>query len=170
MPNLTDHVCNLLRDVAHTVVMPRFMALKLGEIEIKAPNEPVTIADREAEDRISVALATLLPGSRVVGEEACSANFALLAGLGKGLVWIVDPIDGTANFAAGRAPFAMMIALMREGELICSWIYDPLNDRLAVAELGSGAWIGGKRICARPSSSEPSQWHGIVSRAFIPDE
>ena len=168
MANLTDEVSKILRDVAHTVVMPRFMALEPGEIEMKAPNEPVTIADREAEARISASLIDLLPGSRVVGEEACSADPALLASLGQGLVWIVDPIDGTANFAAGRAPFAMMIVLMRDGDLIASWILDPLADRLAVAELGGGAWIGGERVCAKRSPLEPGQWHGIVSRAFLP--
>jgi len=53
--------------------------------------------------------------------------------------------------------------------LVGSWIYDPLGDRLAVAELGGGAWIEGKRICAKPSFPEPSQWHGIVSSAFLPE-
>lgn len=166
---LTDKVSNILREVAHAVVMPRFMALAAGDIEMKSPNEPVTIADRESEQSIGHSLRSLLPGSRVVGEEACSANPALLARICEGSVWIVDPIDGTANFAAGRAPFAMMIALMRDGELVESWILDPLIDRLAVAELGGGAWIGGARLRAEPSPSDPSLWHGIVSRAFLPE-
>ena len=105
----------------------------------------------------------------MIGEEACSANLALLDGLDEGTAWIVDPIDGTANFAAGRAPFAKMVALMRKGELIGSWIYDPLDDRLAVAQLGVRAWINGERVFAKPSLPEPGQWHGIVSRAFLPE-
>ena len=150
--------------------MPRFKALRPGDTEMKSPNEPVTIADREAEEHISALLTDLVPESRVIGEEACSSSPALLDNLSEGMVWIVDPIDGTANFAAGLAPFAMMVALLRDGVSIGSWIYDPLNDRMAVAELGGGAWIGGERLCASPSPSDPGQWHGIVSRAFLPRE
>ena len=146
----------ILREVAATVVMPRFAALLPHQTEMKSGNEPVTIADREAETLITRGLLALIPGSRVIGEEACSTNPALLDGLNEGTAWIVDPIDDTANFAAGRAPFAMMVALMRKGELIGSWIYDPLEDWLAVAKLGGGAWIGGNRVCAKPSVPEPS--------------
>jgi fructose-1,6-bisphosphatase/inositol monophosphatase family enzyme len=101
-----EAVGEVLREVSAAVVMPRFAALATGEIAMKAANDPVTIADREAEVRIADALSALLPAARIVGEEACASNPALLDRLGEGMVWIVDPIDGTANFAAGRAPFA----------------------------------------------------------------
>lgn len=168
--NVIERVGALLRTVSAAVVMPRFAALRPHETEMKAANEPVTIADREAEVMLTRSLLALVPGSRVIGEEACSAAPALLDHLGEGTVWIVDPIDGTANFAAGRAPFAMMVALLRDGVLIASWIYDPLNDRMAVAEFGGGAWIDGERLRATPSLADPALWHGIVSRAFLPGE
>ena len=150
--------------------MPRFKTLGAGDLEMKSPNEPVTIADREAEAQISAMLIELIPGSRVIGEESCASRPALLDNLGEGSVWIVDPIDGTANFAAGRAPFAMMVVLLREGVSIASWIYDPLNDRMAIAELGGGTWINDERLRASPSSVDPGRWHGIISRAFMPEE
>lgn len=168
MHGAIQKVEEILRAVSTAVVMPRFNALLPEEAEMKSADEPVTIADREAEVLIGAELLCLIPHSRVIGEEACSVNPKLLDDLGEGTVWIVDPIDGTANFAAGRAPFAMMIALMREGELIGSWIFDPLIDRMAVAELGCGAWIGGKRLSANPSPSDSREWHGIISRAFLP--
>ncbi len=167
---MIDRVGQLLREVAATAVMPRFASLLPHQTMMKSANEPVTIADREAETLIASALSAIIPGSRVVGEEACSADATLLEGLSEGTVWIVDPIDGTANFAAGRGPFAMMVALLRHGETVGSWIYDPQHDRLAVAERGAGAWIGGERLTARPASDSASQWHGIVSRAFVPED
>jgi fructose-1,6-bisphosphatase/inositol monophosphatase family enzyme len=167
---MVDFVGQLLREVAATVVMPRFASLLPHQTEMKSANEPVTVADREAEKLIADALSAFIPGSRVVGEEACSANAALLEGMSEGTVWIVDPIDGTANFAAGRGPFAMMVALLRHGETVGSWIYDPQRDRLAVAERGAGAWIAGERVTVSAASDDHSQWHGIVSCAFAPDD
>ena len=158
----------MLRTAAATVVMPRFVALQPGEIEMKAANEPVTIADREAEAIIGRSLRSLLPHARVVGEEACAAEPSLAHNLSDGMVWIIDPIDGTANFAAGRPPFAMMVALLQDGELTGSWILDPLSGRLAVAERGGGAWIDGERVRTSPDPVDLGNLHGIVSEAFLP--
>jgi fructose-1,6-bisphosphatase/inositol monophosphatase family enzyme len=166
--NMFDMVGEILRETAAAVVMPRFAALQPGDILMKAANDPVTIADREAEAMIDRALQALLPSARIVGEEACATNPALLDDLGEGTVWIVDPIDGTANFAAGRAPFAMMIALLEQGELAGSWIFDPLRDRLSVAQRGGGAWIDGERLCTDVSPIGLSELNGIVSEAFLP--
>lgn len=166
--SLLDDVGALLREVADCVVMPRFAALAAHEVEMKGADDPVTIADREAEVMIDRALRLMLPGSRVVGEEACSADPRLLDDLGAGAVWIVDPIDGTGNFAIGRAPFAMMVALLEDGELAASWILDPLGGRLCLAEHGSGAWADGERIRVDERGVEPARLHGIVSEAFIP--
>jgi fructose-1,6-bisphosphatase/inositol monophosphatase family enzyme len=168
--NILAGVGDILRHAAATAVMPRFAALGPADSEMKAPGEPVTIADREAEVLIASGLRSLLPRARVIGEEACAADPALLDGLADGAAWIVDPIDGTANFATGRAPFAMMVALLEQGETVGAWILDPLHDRLAVAELGSGAWIDGKRITTSPSASALPDMRGIVSSAFCPPE
>jgi fructose-1,6-bisphosphatase/inositol monophosphatase family enzyme len=168
--NLFESVGAVLRDAAATAVMPRFAALAPGDSELKAPGEIVTIADREAETMISAALLALLPQSRVIGEEACAARPALLNDLGQGVAWIVDPIDGTANYAAGRSPFAMMVALLEEGETVGAWILDPLRDSLAVAELGGGAWIDGTRLRATGPARDMRQLGGIISGAFCPDE
>lgn len=165
---IVEGVSEALRAIAATVVMPRFAALEPGDVVMKAANDPVTVADREAEVKIGRALHLLMPHARIVGEEACAADPTLLNDLGEGMVWVVDPIDGTANFAAGRAPFAMMIALLDRGELVASWILDPLTDRLAVAQRGGGAWIDGERLRCDPSLPARDQLRGIVSEAFLP--
>jgi fructose-1,6-bisphosphatase/inositol monophosphatase family enzyme len=168
--SIFDRVSEILRETATAVVMPRFAALNPGDVTMKAVNDPVTIADRESEAMIGRELRLLLPHARIVGEEACAADPALVDNLGDGTVWIVDPIDGTANFAAGRAPFAMMVALLEQGELVGSWILDPLGDRLAVAQRGAGAWIDGERLHNRIELPKPGDLNGIVSEAFLPPE
>lgn len=168
--NLMDRVGEILRHAAATAVMPRFAALATGESRFKAPGEPVTIADLEAEALIEAGLRALLPGARVIGEEACAAEPALLDRLDEGAAWVIDPIDGTANFAAARAPFAMMVALLQEGETVASWILDPLQDRLAMAERGSGAWLEGERLLATSDEPAIDALCGIVSGAFCPGE
>lgn len=165
-----EKVGEILRMAAAQAVMPRFAALQPGETEMKSANEPVTIADREAEAIIEQALRSLLPEACVVGEEASSQDQSLLHNLGEGLVWIIDPIDGTANFAAGRPPFAMMVALLKDGEAIGAWILDPLSDSLAVAERGGGTWIGGKRVRTADEPIDTSSLEGIASDAFLPPD
>jgi fructose-1,6-bisphosphatase/inositol monophosphatase family enzyme len=75
--------------------------------------------------------------------------------LGDALCWIIDPIDGTNNFASGKPPFGIMVALAEAGETIGGWIYDPLRGRLCTAHKGQGAFIDGERISARASGQTP---------------
>jgi fructose-1,6-bisphosphatase/inositol monophosphatase family enzyme len=105
---------------------------------------------------LSVALADLLPGALVVGEEAAAADAGVLAALaGEAPVWLVDPIDGTANFAGGIPIFAVMVALIRRGEAVMAWIHDPVKRRTATAAAGEGAWLDGERLTVAPTSGAP---------------
>lgn len=151
---LRDEVAAIMRGVAARVVTPRFRQLAAQEIDEKSPGEIVTIADREAEARLHDALAALGLGARIVGEEAAADAPALLDDVGDGLVWLIDPLDGTANFAAGREPFGMMVALVEDGQPVAGWILDPLRGRLCHAERGKGATCDGKPVRARPGGSE----------------
>jgi fructose-1,6-bisphosphatase/inositol monophosphatase family enzyme len=94
---LRDQVTALLREVSASVVMPRWRRLSMHEISCKSAGEIVTSVDCEAELRLHEGLADLLPGARIVGEEAVEREPALLDGIGQGLVWLIDPLDGTAN-------------------------------------------------------------------------
>ena len=95
-------------------VMPRFRSLEAGDIEEKGPGDLVTVADRECELALTEALRDIVDVT-VVGEEATADNAALLASVGSDAAWIVDPIDGTSNFAAGRESFAVMVAFAERG-------------------------------------------------------
>jgi len=161
-------VQTLIRDVAGRIVMPRFRQLDAAHIEEKAPDELVTIADRESEEALSEALLRILPGSRVVGEEAVSADPGLIENIDKGVVWIVDPIDGTANFAAGETPFGIMVALAADGVTEAAWLYDPVQDRMCSAGRDQGAFINGARVHAR-TSGEAIPVAGLSTR-YLPPE
>jgi fructose-1,6-bisphosphatase/inositol monophosphatase family enzyme len=167
--DLIESVGQLLREVAATVVSPLFQHLAEGDIEEKAPGEVVTIADRRAEEAITQGLRALLPDSLVVGEEGVAADPETLDLLREpGPVWLVDPIDGTGNFAAGRGPFALMAALLRGGAPVASWILDPLADSLAVAEAGSGAYVDGVRATLLDSGPATASLRGAAMTRFLP--
>lgn len=151
---LKDEVAELMRNVAAREVMPRFRALAADEIVEKSPGEVVTTADRESELRLSDGLAALNLGARIVGEEAASRDPSLLDNVGEGLVWLIDPLDGTANFAAGHGPFGMMVALVENGVPVAGWMLDPQSGRMCHAERGKGATCDGERVSARATRGE----------------
>ena len=148
---LHEPVVALMREVARDVVMPRYQNLASHEVSEKAANDFVTIADRESELRLAEGLSAILPEAGIIGEEACAADPAILDRAGEGLNWIVDPIDGTGNFAAGKPPFGIMVALADAGAILAGWILDPLTGRLCHAILGAGSHIDGEQVHARES-------------------
>ena len=155
----SDKVARLIAEVAAEEVMPYFEKLGRDDIREKKPGDIFTIADVAAERRLTPLLTDLLPGSRVVGEEAVAADPTVLDALADTApVWLVDPIDGTANFAAGTPIFAVMVALVRDGQTIMSWIHEPVTRRTASAVLGGeGAWRDGKRLRVAPATGSPPQ-------------
>jgi fructose-1,6-bisphosphatase/inositol monophosphatase family enzyme len=148
MDSLMPAVEDLLRHVAEQEVMSRFGKLGEGDIRHKArQGDLVTVADLEAENRISAGLKKLLPDSVVVGEEGCHKSPDILEALsGKPPVWVVDPVDGTHNFAHGKPCFAVMCALIEGGETQMGWILDPISGACATAQLGHGAFVSGQKM------------------------
>jgi fructose-1,6-bisphosphatase/inositol monophosphatase family enzyme len=145
-----------MEQAAKLMLLPRFRKLAEHEIEEKDAGETVTVADRECEAYLTEALTRLLPEASVVGEEAVHADPALVQRLGDDLCWIIDPLDGTAYFAAGQEPFGVMIALASGGKAVGGWILDPLSGRYCWAATGQGSWINGSRIAARAGGDRPS--------------
>jgi fructose-1,6-bisphosphatase/inositol monophosphatase family enzyme len=152
--SLSSHVEALIRQTAAEIVMPRYQALSADDIQEKAPDDLVTIADKESELQLSEGLLRILPDAAVVGEEACAADPDLVKLLGKGTAWIIDPIDGTGNFAAGRPHFALMVALVSSDQIEAGWMYDPLRDRMCHATRGEGAFIDGTRVTSKGSGAD----------------
>ena len=144
-----DAVTGLMRSVAEAEILPRFRALGDRESWEKRSGAVVTVADEKAEAALADGLAAILPGSGIVAEEASEKAPETLDALNRpGPVWVVDPIDGTANFSEGKACFAVMIALAVDGETVAGWIYDPVAGSIAVAERGGGR-LAGRRPAPR---------------------
>ncbi|MDE1466540.1 inositol monophosphatase family protein [Aurantiacibacter sp. D1-12] len=156
----------LMRKVSESAILPRFRNLTAGEIEDKGGDDPVTVADREAEEMLREGLDAIIPGLAFVGEEAAHADPQVLEGL-KGDCWIVDPLDGTRNFASGEPPFGVLIAMASGGEAHTGWIYDCLTGRFCVAHKGKGAFIGTEKVTAVPTGETPPV--AAISLIFMDD-
>tara|TARA_B100000941_G_scaffold279935_1_gene245883 strand:+ start:929 stop:1780 length:852 start_codon:yes stop_codon:yes gene_type:complete len=141
--DLLENVAAILRETATEIILPRFNALTTEQIKEKSgPGDLVTVADIEAEEKLSNALKQLIPGSQVVGEETTSKYPDTINFLSSdSLVWVVDPIDGTKNFTRGNHLFCIMVCLVRSSSPILAVIFDPLSDTYLSAEEGSGAWL-----------------------------
>lgn len=168
----TARVAAIIRDVAVTVVLPHFRTLAPGDISEKTgPLDLVTIADVASEKALSARLAELVPGSLIVGEEAVSADPALLDRLdGDAPVWVIDPIDGTFNFASGNPLFGMIVAYVHKGRTLAGWIHDPVRDRTAIGVAGQGVTVDGQAARLAPLPADFKDAAGVLSRRYCPVE
>jgi fructose-1,6-bisphosphatase/inositol monophosphatase family enzyme len=168
-------VAQLLRAAAQAEILPRWRRLAAGAVRTKSgPLDLVTDADEAAERVIAAGLEARFPGCVVVGEEATAANPAVLHRLPEAdLAFVVDPVDGTANFAAGLPLYGCMAAAVVRGEVAAAWIHDPLGDDTAIALRGEGAWIESAdalRRDLRVAASAPvGQMVAAVSWGFMPE-
>lgn len=154
----SDRVAELIRETAAAELLPRFGNLAAGDVRQKRPGDVVTVADEAAERRLAVGLAKILPGVPVVGEEAVEKDAGLLDLIARPgeACWVVDPLDGTANFAAGRDRFAIIVCLVRDTAPVAGWILDVPRGHLAEAHRGDGATVDGERVKGR----EPEEGQG----------
>lgn len=139
---LVPQVRDLLITAADSMIVPRFQTLGNDDVRTKSsPTDLVTIADVETEEWLTPRLSALLPGSVVVGEEAVATDARVLDHLdGDAPVWVVDPVDGTRNFANGSDTFVTMLALVQNGIPCFGMIWRPLKRELLWAVKGHGAW------------------------------
>jgi fructose-1,6-bisphosphatase/inositol monophosphatase family enzyme len=165
--DLIERVAAAVREVSESAIEPRFTALNDGDVEEKSVGEVVTAADREAEILLTAHLEAILPGVPVVGEEGCAADPARLAALDAERVWLVDPLDGTANFVAGSPDWAVMVALVAGGTAVASWIWQPVTGRMYLAERGGGAYCNGSVLRAEPRPAEEGRLRGVILSRFL---
>lgn len=142
-PHIRTALIEAVRRVSVAEILPRFRNLAPDQIASKsAPDDLVTEADRAAEAAIAAAVADILPGALVVGEEATAAAPALPARLADaGTAVIIDPVDGTWNYAHGLSVFGVILSVMQGGRTVFGLHYDPINDDWIEAALGEGTWL-----------------------------
>ena len=167
MSALDDEILDLMKFASERSILPHWRNLREEDVDLKGEDDPVTIADKEVEEFLTEALTKLAPDVPVVGEEAVHADPTVMERLTEAC-WIIDPIDGTANYAAGKETFGIIIALADAGEAIAGWLYDPLKQRFCHVRKGEGAFINGEQIKARTTGKEPPVT--AVSRMFLTDE
>ena len=153
-----------MRGVTDKAILPYYQKLGAPEIAAKATDDVVTVADHLAEAMLAEGLAKINPGLAIVGEEAAHADPGVLDAL-SGACWIVDPIDGTNNFAVGKPPFGIIIALADDGEARSGWLFDCLTGRFCAAHRGSGAFVNGAQVNAQSSGQTPPI--AAISLAFM---
>ncbi len=165
----------ILSQAARIEIMPRFGELVAGQVREKSSRfDVVTDADEAAERSISAALEAAWPGAVVVGEEATAANPTLLDAIGTAdLAFVLDPLDGTKNFASGLPLFGIMVAATVRGEVALAAIHDPVCRNTAYALRGEGAWTqgeGGARTDLRVADAVPlREMHAIIGTNFLPE-
>ena len=127
---LRAELIQIVRQAARVHILPRFRSLAAHEISTKSgPGDLVTLADTEAEAAMTAAITALMPDALVVGEEAIASVPALRDRIGAApLCVILDPVDGTWNFAKGLALFGVILAVTAHGRPVYGLLYDPLLD------------------------------------------
>ncbi len=110
------------------------------EIHYKGEINLVTEADKMSEDLIIAAISQKFPDHGILSEES-----PVITGVGK-LRWIIDPLDGTTNYAHGYPVFCVSIALENEGIIVLGVIYDPMREEMFVTVRGKGAYLNDKKL------------------------
>jgi fructose-1,6-bisphosphatase/inositol monophosphatase family enzyme len=171
-----ERLAAILRQAAQDEILPRFRRLDDGMVRSKTGAfDLVTEADENAERVITAAINAHSPDTIVVGEEAVAARPGLLdTQFEDRTVIYVDPVDGTYNFASGLPLFAVMAAVVRNGETVAGVIYDPMGDDYLMTERGCGTWLvfpDGRRIRQKFADPAPvSEMGGLASTSFLPLE
>jgi myo-inositol-1(or 4)-monophosphatase len=126
-------------------------------VELKGPQDFVTVADRDVETYIRREIARAFPGDHFLGEET-AASFAGNAER----LWIVDPIDGTHNFLRGIAFWNVSIAYVENGVRTLGAVYDPAHGELFHARRGAGAWRDGSEGGVRIGTADTARLAGAM--------
>lgn len=124
-----------------------FRRLDTLTITAKGHQDLVSEADRDVETLIRKEIAKSYPDDGILGEE-----HGVVEG-STGYTWVIDPIDGTANFVAAIPQWCIIVACVHNGETVAGVIYDPCADELFKASLGGGAYLNGRPMSVSKSDS-----------------
>ena len=140
--NDLERLADIVTIAADQEIMPRFRSLGDGAIREKTSAlDLVTDADEAAEAAIKAAVAKAFPKAVFVGEESVEKDRGLLNKIaGADMAIIIDPVDGTSNFAWGLPLFGVLAAVVERGVTVGGIIYDPVGRDCTFALKGHGAW------------------------------
>ena len=127
------------RKAAKTLIRD-FGEIEKLQVSVKGPGDFVTMSDKKVEKILIDELQKARPDYSILSEEVGFIK------KDEEFKWIIDPIDGTANFLHGIPHFAISIGLEHNKEIICGIIYDPIKDEMFVAEKGNGSYLNNQRM------------------------
>ena len=168
-----DAIIAAVRRAAQDYILPRFRNLADHEVGTKSgPADLVTLADTEAEAQIAADLARDWPEARVLGEEGVAADGALRAQMAAA-EWavVVDPVDGTWNFAKGLSVFGVIVAVLERGWPVWQMLYDPvMDDWIAAREGGAAEMVtaAGRRSLRTAPQARAGRMNGYVTLGLFP--
>lgn len=154
MQQIVEKLGLLIKQHATEQIMPRFNQVAYS---VKKDGSLVTEADSAMQDAMISSLQAHWPEYAVLGEEMSSAEQQkLLDSNAKGL-WVLDPLDGTSNFAVGIPIFSVSLALVINAEVVLGIIYDPNRDEMFSAIKNQGAWLNGQPLICSTERDKLSQ-------------
>ncbi len=162
-----DTLQEILQTAAAQELLPRFQHIQQIAVEEKSDGSLVTAADLLMQQRLESRLRQHWPDIPLLGEEASAEQQQALLDSAQRL-WILDPLDGTSNFAAGLPFFAVSLALLEAGEIRLGIIYDPLRKECFYAEKQRGAWLNGQRLSAQAPRTTLQQGIGLIDFKRLP--
>lgn len=158
---------SLVIQSAEQELLPRFQQI---EFELKADGSLVTEADLAMQRHLQAALAERWPEYALLGEESTAAEQQRLLQEADSGLWVLDPLDGTSNYAAGLPFFAVSLALLVKGERVLGVVYDPMRRECFAAIKGQGAWLNEARLEKRPLQRTLRQCLAAVDFKRLPPE
>lgn len=142
---LLNRLAELVREVAQTAVMPRFLNTA---VSTKSDGTRLTEADLHAQAMFAERLPQIINCPMLGEEMSADEQHAIWQHAATGL-WVVDPIDGTNNFINGLPHFALSVAYIRHGRTQLGAIFHPMMQEMFTAERGRGAWLNGRPLPLR---------------------
>ncbi len=124
---------------AGKLLMASYGKLKHSQISMKAKNDFVTEIDKKSEKLIISIIKKTFPGHAIQAEESGVTS-------GKGILWVIDPLDGTSNYIHQFPLFSVSIGVLENDRPVAAVVYDPVHKELFSAERGKGAYVNGRRI------------------------
>lgn len=153
-------------NLAKQEILPRFEKISA---EVKKDGSLLTEADLEMQKKTKGFLHDNWPEFSFLGEESTREEQvkALQSDIG---CWILDPVDGTSNFASGIPIFTVSLALVVQGKTVMGLVYDPSRDEMFAARLGMGAELNGKQFSADSPKEKMKQCIGLIDFKRLPSE
>ena len=125
---------------ASKILIRDFGEIEKLQVSLKGPGDFVTVSDKKVEKILIEELQKARPNYSILSEEVGQINND------ESFKWIIDPIDGTANFLHGIPHFGISVGLEHNKEIICGIIYDPIKDEMFTAEKGNGSYLNNQRM------------------------